>query len=69
MESTERVDANRVLVRQIYMNIGQDTIFQSSTHFLRLDGTENNSRKIPYIQIDLDRKYGGVVRKVDINFP
>ena len=68
MESTQRVDANRVLVRQIYVNIGQDIIIQSSTSFLRLGGTENSPWKILYIQIDLDHKYGGVVRRVDINF-
>ena len=28
MESTQRVDANRVLVRQIYVNIGQDIFFK-----------------------------------------
>ena len=61
MESTRRVDANRVLVRQIYVNIGQDIIIQSSTSFLRLGGTENNPRKILYIRIDSDRKYGDIV--------
>ena len=69
MKSTQRVDANRVLVRQIYVNIGQDIIFQSSTYFLRLGGTENNSRKILYIRIDSDRKYGSIVRRVAIIFP
>ena len=68
MESTRRVDANRVLVRQIYVDIGRDIIIQSSTYFLRFGGTENNPRKILYIWIDSDRKYGDIVRRVVIIF-
>ena len=50
------------------MDIDRDTIVQSSTYFLRLGGTENNSRKILYIRIDSDRKHGNTIKRVAIIF-